>query len=155
MLVEIISLGKLIFGIVMGLVAVSALQFLGKLLELLMPVIKSLSPLVEWATQTLLGFIRQATPVITQAITTAYACFKDKVLGIIGHYHTASQQTVTVQQDIFILNDDGTLRKISAKGYTESAQLPDYIVEALKQRRSHTVHHHEELLKQVHNRLRI
>lgn len=153
MLAETILLGKLIFGATVCLVAVTALQFLTKLLELLMPLIKALAPVVEWATQTLLAFIHQASPIITHAVALAYTAFKDRVLGIIGHYHTASQQTVTVQQEVFTLDDDGTLRKMTTQGHTEAAQLPDYIVEALKQRRSHTVHHHEELLNEVHTHM--
>jgi hypothetical protein len=156
MLLEMVILGKILVTLTAGLVVVSAIQFLSKMLELLTPIIKAVAPLFEWAVGILVGVLNQATPVVVRKVRLAYAWFRNTILGIRGIYSKKlHSREVTVTETAYVVADDGTIRKISSTGFTDDEQLPDYIREALKQRTSVEVVHSDELLRQVDEKILI
>lgn len=151
----IIHLGKIALGLLVKAIALTLPVFLDNLFQHLLPWIRSLMPLVHEALQTLATFLRLPAPLATSAVKWAMKYLHEKILGIIGSYRSLANNDVQMDQDIFVMNDDGILQRISAKATVSADELPESIRSKLRQKGHVEAYHDTELVEEVKRRVRV
>jgi hypothetical protein len=128
MLGELIVLSKIIFATVALIGGIVLITFIKNIFNsIILPILEPFIPFIKTVIESILDFVESGTAMSIDFILDCIIYVKNKVLGVIANFNQISETEVEMEQEVFTLDENETIKKTVITSVIDMDQLPEEI----------------------------